>query len=161
MRPIPQQRDRAKTLAIMLAETDGVVWVDSYGRHALWCERSEQALASQCSADPPTRQKSGWRLKWEDDGWGLSEEIGTLDKRPLVLHLSWATIDGQRILFVEFISAVADYQAGEAWLKKRTTKLKKLGDGGQVDGMNFDNALRCVEKDKKHREALKKLGLEP
>ena len=83
---------------------------------------------------------------WEESRNGYLVTVGQMDDRPICLSVSYATIDGHKILFIDACSEVVDYAMIEEWLKKylpETAWTERFGGKyiNRTNAMNFHNVF--------------------
>ena len=104
-----------------------VVEANSYERMCLWKERKNAT--------------------WEDDRGGYFITIGHVDDRPICVSLSWAKINGQKVMFVEMTSELADFKKLDDWiLANFDVKWDKGTRVARCDAMNFGTCLCAIEE---------------
>jgi len=98
---------RMKTTEEKLKETYLVVEATSFEQFSLWKEYSKTH-----NGDSPKY------AKWEEESFGVLITLGELAKMPVCMSLSWAIIDGKRVMFVSQVSKVHDWRMVEEFLKE-------------------------------------------
>jgi len=88
------------------------------------------------------------RVKWEEQGMGCTGQIGTLDRRPVMLTFFWARINGKLVGFWDSTSQVVDHKMIEKWLAENCTP-PKCDNGtrsAQCDAMNFHHCIHAIQE---------------
>lgn len=118
-----------------------LVEADSFAQHALWLTRFH-----------------GGRLgreieSWEAEGSGYAITIGHIDRRPVVLSLFYAKIEGRRVCFFAGESQVVDHRMIDEWLEKRTKHIRwdrgsrpRRARRAVCDATNFHLCLDAVRE---------------
>lgn len=84
-------------------------------------------------------------VNWGQINSGRGFQIGTLADMPVVIGLTWAIIDGQRVMFVEATSQVVDYRMVEAWLEANCQPMWDQGHRiARCDTTNFHLCLHAI-----------------
>lgn len=83
---------------------------------------------------------------WEESRSGYLVTVGQMGDRPVCLSISYATIDGHKILFIDACSEVVDYAMVEEWLKKylpETAWTERFSGKyiNRTNAMNFHNVF--------------------
>jgi hypothetical protein len=104
-----------------------LVEADSFADLSLWCRHFHDA-------DAPRRVKS-----WENDNPGYCTVVGTCDRRPVNLSMSYNMINGHRVLFYHAVSQVVDHELVDKFLKIN------FPDVGRCDAMNFHQCIQHIE----------------
>lgn len=79
---------------------------------------------------------------WVSTGHGYLATVGHLGDMPVCISILTATVDGEKILFIDPTSQVVDYRMVEEWLKTHVvTALRDDGYLNRADAMNFSNVL--------------------
>ncbi|MFG6083750.1 hypothetical protein ACEUZ9_005475 [Paracoccus litorisediminis] len=80
------------------------------------------------------------RREWVSTRHGFGPCIGQIDGRPIAISLMTATIDGQKILFLDATSVLIDWHLIDAWLEKNLPQSARLEDRiNRTDALNFQN----------------------
>ena len=96
---------------------------------------------------------------WEQDR-GFGEQIGWVNKMPLMLTLVWNRVGGRLICFYDPTGWVNDKRIVNKWLERT------FPGRGKVDAMNFHNALQDLkvprprdmdERSKKYQQLYREL----
>jgi hypothetical protein len=84
------------------------------------------------------------RVSWEQIMSGFGPCIGTIDGRPICLSLSFAIIEGHKVLFHDVVSQLADYKMAEEWLEMHC---KPATNGGRstTDAQNFHICVHALQ----------------
>lgn len=88
-------------LAKILDGVVGAVIANRFEQHALWEENQRYAKRS-----------------WSRESMGIMETVGEIGDMPVCVALSYVTIDGHKILFVDPTSRVVDYEMIRQWMEK-------------------------------------------
>lgn len=119
---VPPQDPRFK-------ETFFLVEASSFERQCLWKRRHD--LTS-----------------WEDQNSGYMGQIGILARRPVVISVFWARINGRLVGFWESTSQVVDHEMIEKWFEKNCAPPK--WDNGtrraRCDAMNFHFCMHAIQE---------------
>lgn len=79
---------------------------------------------------------------WVSTGHGYLATVGHVGDMPVCISILTATVDGEKILFIDPTSQVVDYRMVEDWLKTHVvTALRDDGYLNRSDAMNFSNVL--------------------
>lgn len=90
-------------------------------------------------------QQHRHEVQWDQDHFGFGPQIGELDGRPICMSLSWAVLNGHRIMFYEAISQVTDSEQVDAWLKANCNPTWQDGKRrAHADAANFHLVLEFV-----------------
>jgi hypothetical protein len=116
-------------------ETEYLVEATSNESHHIWQEWSLQAKHSN---EKVNKHYNHERFPWEQ-GKGFCEQIGTLDKRPVIITIFWNRINGHQIGFWSMDSQVCDYKMAKEWLKKTFPGISS------TDAGNFHNVIRIIQ----------------
>lgn len=85
-------------------------------------------------------------LAWEQESRGVGVTIGRICRRPVVLSLSYAKLNGKRVCFFYACSQLVDHALKDRWLRARTKHI--TWDGGRrwahCDGYNFHHCLEAI-----------------
>ncbi len=103
------------------------VEASSFEKHYLWKEWHE-------------------KVNWEQDHFGWSCPIGTLDRRPIHLTFFWARIEGKLVGFWECTSEVADHKLIERWLRKYCSPMLPGGREARVNANNFHICIQEIQR---------------
>lgn len=113
-------------LVAKLADVMFVVEATSFEQHCLWNQY-------HCAVD------------WKSDNSGEYVQLKEVDGRPVNLVLTFATLNGQKVMFTESVSQLADYKQIEDWLD---VNCKPMYDKGyriaRTNGMNFHHCLHAI-----------------
>ena len=97
---------------------------------------------------------------WEQETRGVSVTLdwaGGLIKRPICIDISWAKLNGKRVLFYEGCSQLVDHKLIGDWLKKYTLETIRWDDGtrwAHCNAMNFHLCLDAIGVLQDHRRLL-------
>ncbi|QNG62650.1 hypothetical protein B1VFA_049 [Rhizobium phage B1VFA] len=84
---------------------------------------------------------------WVSTGHGYGPTVGRLADMPVCISILTATVEGQKILFIDPMSQVVDHRMIEAWLKENVpSALRKDGYLNKTDAMNFSNVLASAKE---------------
>jgi hypothetical protein len=103
-----------------LKETELIVDANSYEQFALWKEYSKTH-----NGDNPKY------ATWKEESAGVMVTLGELAGMPVCLSLSWAVIEGKRVMFVYQTSMVTDWRMVKEYLEENCPNVKT------VDATNF------------------------
>lgn len=78
------------------------------------------------------------RCRWASNSAGIGITIGYLDSRPIVVSLTWATINDRMVTFVDACSEVVDWNRIHRWIRSFT-------NAPIVDAMNAGAAIMNLE----------------
>lgn len=104
----------------------GLVEATNTERHFIW-------VINQNSLE-------GKKLPWKQIMVGHHQEIGTLDKRPVCLSITYAEIDGFYIAFYEAVSQVVDHKLVDSWVDKTFPGKPKS------NAANFINVIHSLRR---------------
>lgn len=106
--------------AFRLDDVVAAVEADSFAYHMLWKEWSNE-VPQQWRELVDSRK----RVTWKQQGIGTMETLAYLDvgqehggRMPICVSLSWAEIDGHRVLFYDQCSMVTHSDLVRKWLDK-------------------------------------------
>ena len=97
-----------------IRETEYLIEANSNESHQIWREVAEQAKYSE---ERVVARYNRERFPWVQ-GKGFCEQIGKLDKRPVMISIFWNRINGHQIGFWSMDSQVTDHKMAEKWLDK-------------------------------------------
>jgi hypothetical protein len=117
-----------------LSEVKFVVEATGFEKLVLW----------QQHADDSSLSKGGPLVRWEHDPFGMMVEIGILANMPLCLNLSFAVLNGKRIMFWDAVSVVTHYDMALQWLNENCPVYYDGGRKARCDAMNFHLCLHHV-----------------
>lgn len=80
------------------------------------------------------------RVRWECDSRGRLVTIGELAGRPVAVCLTWATIEGRRVVFYETTSRVVDHDLVERWVREHALTAR----AERTDASNFHNIVHAI-----------------
>lgn len=122
-----------------LRETKFVVDATHDEMFMLWEKFSDEAMYKHPDFN---------KFRFEQMNPGVSQQIGTLDKRPVCISLFWWKINGVQIMVVEGTSQVVDHAMIEKWLEKHCAP---RWDGGtrlaHCNAANFHHVLDFVRNE--------------
>lgn len=79
-----------------------------------------------------------WTSRHNPKGWtqetGAWVQVGTLNDNPVTVMLSYAMLNGTRVVFWDAVSQVVDFDMVKSWLHS------EFPNAVFVDAMNFHNA---------------------
>lgn len=109
-----------------IRETEYLIEADHDKSFYLWQEWALQAKR-MCERVEEKHE----RVTWEQ-GIGITEQIGTLDERPVMITVFWNKINGHQIGFWSMESQVTDHKMAEEWLEKTFPKIPRKRDFVQI-----------------------------
>ena len=115
-----------------IRETVCLVEADDDKIHHLWADWALRAKA-QCERVRNDRPRVDWQ-----QGQGICRQIGTLDKRPVVITVFWNKISGQQVGFWTMDSQVTDHKMAEEWLKETFPDVPQFS--------RFNSVLNHIER---------------
>jgi hypothetical protein len=127
-------------LAKLLDGAHGAVEATNEEQHNLWDRFAE---GSTKFGNYPNYTK----YSWVEAGEGLMEGLDELGDRQVCVELTYATVDGKKIIFYNACSQVVDHQMVRDWLNK-VMPPSAFEDGdprkrlNHSDATNFINVLR-------------------
>jgi hypothetical protein len=74
--------------------------------------------------------------EWHQLGYGYTVRVGLIGEQPVVLYLSWATVDGRFIVFYNAISRISDKFMIDDWVRSTFVAADTF-----TDAMNFSHAV--------------------
>ena len=89
------------------------------------------------------------RVSWEDIMRGYSIQIGTLDKRPVMVTIFYAMLNGKKIMFYEGTSQVVDHKMIELWIQHFSLNNIRWDNGtrwAHCNAMNFHHCLEAIKE---------------
>lgn len=87
---------------------------------------------------------------WEQEMSGTLVTIGTVDDRPISIDITWAKLNGCRVLFYDASSQLADWKMIEEWFSHWRERLPKIES---TDSTNVGHCIRyCIDKTKKEKK---------
>lgn len=87
---------------------------------------------------------------WEVEMSGTGTTIGTVDGRPVTLDITWAKLEGYRVLFYDVMSEVADWKMVEKWFSHWRKQFPQIQS---TDSTNVGHCVRyCIDRAKKNKE---------
>jgi hypothetical protein len=84
----------------------------------------------------------GTKVDWEQVYRGVAVTIGTVDKRPVVVSVTYALIEGQRVMFYYGCSQVVDHQMIDDWMTHYAKGVPRR------DAQNFGHCIQNIRKEK-------------
>lgn len=125
-----------------------LVEADSYSSLALWESHSTEYLTLPFAAKENEEQVK-LRVNWEQVYRGHCLTLGYIDKRPTTVDISYAIINGKKIMFYYGASQLVDHEMIKEWLHHFSLKTIRW-DGGtrwaHCDAMNFHLCLDAIEE---------------
>lgn len=111
-----------------------IVEADDFSRHALWnLYHTKPAYGVKVAS-------------WEEVMVGKMVKVGELDGRPVNIVLSWAILNGKRVMFWFACSQVVDHKMISAWFDHFAKNIR--WDNGtrsaRCDASNFHHVLDVV-----------------
>lgn len=127
--------DDVDTVESRLRQTLFVVEATSYEQFCLW---QDHAAASASRRFPAVR--------WVEinPGWGVT--VGHLDRRPCVIQVCWARIEGRLVMFWHQCSQVCDSVQAEAWIDAYFDGKWDGGRPARCDAQNFGLCLQAIRE---------------
>ena len=89
------------------------------------------------------------RVDWQQVSLGHMLTIGEIDNRPICVSMSYAIINGRKIMFYEGCSQLVDHEMIREWLKHFTLNTIRWDGGtrwGHCDAMNFHHCLDAIKE---------------
>ncbi len=83
-------------------------------------------------------------LSWEEVGMGHAITIGEVDKRPNVISIRYAILNGKRVMFYYGCSQVVDHQMIRNWLEMHASHLT-YDNGHRWAHTNATNFGHCYQ----------------
>ena len=84
-------------------------------------------------------------VDWVQDGMGLSTQIGVSNGKPVCMSVFWNILNGQRVLFYECTSQLADYELVDKWVSENCkVKYDKGTRRAHTNAMNFAHCFHFV-----------------
>jgi hypothetical protein len=99
-----------------------IVMANTYERLSLWRESHNE-------------------YKWDDNPVGAFVTIGSICFHPVAVQLTWSTINGQIVAFVEDSSQYVHHPTIEKWIMEELA----LPGCYKTDAMNFFNLLHAID----------------
>lgn len=117
-----------------LEDVTVIIEATSFEKNELWKQNSASAA------------QSGWgkgQLAWRDNLSGYGPAIGEIGGKPIAISIFTATIDGEKVCFMEPTSKAVDHDVIEAWLREKCPKARRYAEGYTHirDAGEFRNAL--------------------
>jgi len=128
-----------------LKKTMFIVEATSFEQHVFWQQYAKNS--------PHSRHFNySTPVTWEQmDGWAV--QVGTLDKRPCMVTMTWIKIDGCVVMFYDQTSQVSDSVQTEKWIEKYFNPTgSDARHRAQCDSSNF---ARCIQAIKTFNETNK------
>lgn len=120
-----------------------VVEADSFAHQELWVKHSRESHESGFGPARPI----GRPREWRQDSRGFMAQVGGFGGMPVNAVCSWATIDGQLVMFYYGCSMVTHSEMIEKWIEARCNP---RWDGGRrlarCDAMNFHHCLDAIDE---------------
>jgi hypothetical protein len=110
-------------------------------RYFLWCIHADP--------DSNNTRYPYQKLQWDQEGLGKIVTIGYLDKRPTCVEISYAKLNGKRVMFYEGCSELVDHDMIRKWLEHWTLETIRWDAGtrwAHCDAMNFGHCIEHVTK---------------
>lgn len=127
--------DQVAEDAELFKDVEFVIEATSTEQHYLWCEND--------------RNEYNRKVTWVEVSMGHAIPIGSLDGRPVNVSLSYAVLNGVRVMFYYGVSQVVDHKMIEEWLRYHTENLRYGGGRwSRCDAMNFAHCLQYVRGEK-------------
>jgi len=116
----------------------------------LWCRHQPQAVAAMVKGLPKSSANiyNGPALDWEGNSNipGRMIQVGTLKKKPVVIHLRFDLIEGEIVCFYHATSQVVSYPKIEKWLKAHGVTSDVRGAKNACNASNFHECIRELQK---------------
>lgn len=114
-----------------------LVEANNHEQHQLWVDHFYKPRA-----DMPRQIKN-----WKEVSMGHGITIGQLDKRPIVVSVNYAYLEGKKVMFYYGCSQLVDHKLIEDWLQYFTKKIKWDNDTrwAHCDAMNFHLCMDAVQ----------------
>lgn len=105
-----------------------LVEANSYEKLMLWGEYY----------DSPTAERAHCFTTWEQEssGWGIT--VGFIEDMPVCVSISYAKLNGKRVMFYTDTSTVVDHRMIEKWLRHFT-------QAPECNAMNFHHCLHHIQ----------------
>ena len=106
-----------------------LIEADDYSQFALWKEFHELID------------------NWQEVSCGYNIEIGKLNRRPIVISINYAILNGKKVLFYWGCSQLVDHKMIEDWIKHFTEKTIRWDNNirwAKCDAMNFHLCLQAL-----------------
>jgi len=113
-----------------------VVEANSFERSTLWEEWSQASLEPR-----PNRTL----LNWAGQAHGFSVQVGKLDRRPVMVSITFDTINGAKIVFYDAISQVVDHRMVDKWVEENLISTLPNGRQNHCDAMNFVHCVHAIQ----------------
>jgi hypothetical protein len=89
--------------------------------------------------------RSGLPIPWEEISMGKIVTIGEVAKRPIAIQISWAIINGHKVMFYEGSSQLVDYKMMEKWLEHHSLNtIQHEGRWAKTNVSNFGHCLQAI-----------------
>ncbi len=99
------------------------------------------------------KPRYGISVNWEQVYRGVGVTIGTVDKRPVAVSVTYALIEGQRVMFYYGCSQLVDHQMIDDWVTHYAGSIRDPdGRWSHCDAQNFSHCVHSV-KDKSKKAA--------
>lgn len=86
---------------------------------------------------------------WEQEMSGIGITIGHVDGRPVVIDITWAKLEGYRVLFYDAMSQLADWKMIEDWFSHWRKDRPHIQS---TDSTNVGHCIRyCIDKAKEKK----------
>jgi hypothetical protein len=128
-----------------------LVEATSHEYHFLWQEFSTEYLTLPYAPVESEKFKR-WRVKWVQVTMGHGVTIGELDKRPIVVDISYAFLNDKKVMFYNGCSQLVDHKMIEEWLKHFTLDTVRWDNNtrwAHCDAMNFHHCLDALDVPRK------------
>lgn len=89
------------------------------------------------------RHKNDHIKEWKEVSMGHGITIGTVDNRPVVVSISYAFLNGKKVMFYEGVSQLVDHQMIEDWLMRYAENIK-YDNGTRWAHCNSSNFHHCL-----------------
>ena len=119
-----ETKEKFKDVVFVIEATD-------FERFALWQMNNSEV--------------DSYRIKsWESESRGWAPTIGYLDDKPVVVSLSYAKLNGHRVVFYYAPSMIVDHEMVRNWIDHHTQHLEFEGRQCHTNANNFAHCYRRV-----------------
>lgn len=97
-------------------------------------------------------QKGYPKVSWKEISVGHGVQVGQVDKRPVVISINYAIINGQRVMFYCDTSQIVDHEMISEWLKLYSLDTILWDNGtrwAHCNSSNFHLCLNAIEEKNK------------
>ena len=118
-----------------------LVEATSEEKYLLW-EKYGPSLRAKASIEGPS-------VFWKDESAGYMIHVGNIADRPIMVHISYATLNGKKVMFYEGVSELVDHKMIHDWVHYHSHHIRR--DNGhrwaQCNTANFNHCLRRLKED--------------